>query len=399
LFIESLVEKDQEIAYLRFDLQEAQRNSFVAENNYENLKVELRSQALELEEKEDVYKKNLEDIKKEMEDNNIQNLIEEIRKNEDKDRDFFNQYRLMEEKMRSFESKVTEKDQEIEDLLKENGKTLMEREKLFEKIKNLEENVEILEIKIKNKKIEDNIKENDFLNQINIINEQNSQLEKNLIEANKKVMFLETKTQLCILKNEKKKKKIGDEREKSTEMLNSYKDEMNKLHKTYEEKENDWLNEQTLLRNEIKILKEEKSVQLFRRRKKQNSLKDEFQVMNTPPEKIDLNDPKTFFERIGGRAICKNKFVEFDEILERIKRENDEFIDDFEPYVEDLKKIIKGLEREMEDLKKDNNEINKEKEKFHNDYLEMMKKLEPKPEKQKENHAYLGFGLIPFLRR
>ena len=397
LFIESLFEKDQEIAYLRFDLQEMQKNSFHTENSYENIKQELRSQALEMEEKDTQHRKILLDLKKEWEEEGLRKLMEEIRMNEEKEQEFMNQYRQLEEKFRCFEQRVLEKEQEIEELFKENSFLAQEKNELLGKIKFDEIKIEDLENKIKNICLDHKFKENEFHNTIDSLKEQISQMDKHFNEASKKVLMYESKYQLFSLKNEKKKKKIKEEREKFNEMANEYKEELQRLSITYKEKEKEWLNEQSFLREELKAAREEKSIQFIRRMTKQTSLKEEFDSINSSPEKIDLKDPKNLFERIGGRAVAQNKFIEFNEILERMRRENEDLIDEFEPYFEDLQKIIKSLEQEMEKLKKNHSETKQEKEELFN----LLKKSQISEKKKEEKNGYFDFslGFIPFFKR
>ena len=397
LFIESLVEKDQEIAYLRFDLQEMQRNSFHTENSYENIKLELRSQALDMEEKDTQHRKILEELRRELEEEGLRKLMEEIRINEEKEQGFMNQYRQLEEKFRCFEQRVLEKEQEIEELRKEKMDFAEEKNELLGKIKFYEIKIEDLENKIKNIGLDNKFKENEFHNTIDSLKEQISQMDKNLNEANKKVLMFESKYQLYLLKNEKKKKKIKEEREKFDEMANGYKEELKRLSRKYEEKEKEWLNEQTFLREELKAAREEKSIQFIRRMTTQISLKEEFDSINSTPEKLDLKDPKNLFERIGGRAVSQNKFIEFNEILERMRRENEDLIDEFEPYFEDLQKIIKSLEQEMEKLKKNNLETKQEKEKEKEELFNLLKKSQISEKKKEEKNGYFGF--IPFFKR
>lgn len=393
LFIESLVEKDQEIAYLRFDLQEMQKNSFHTENSYENIKIELRSQALEMEEKDTQYRKILEDLRRELEEEGLRKLMEEIRINEEKEQGFMNQYRQLEEKFRCFEQRVLEKEQEIEELIKEKSVFAEEKNEILGKIRFYEIKIEDLENKIKNMGLDHKLKENEFRNTIDSLKEQISHMDKSFNETSKKVLMFESKYQLFLLKNEKKKKKIIEEREKFDEMANGYKDELKRLSRNYEEKEKEWLNEQSFLREELKATREEKSIQFIRRMTKQTSLKEELNSINSTPEKIDLKDPKNLFERIGGRVVSQNKFIEFNEILERMRRENEDLIDEFEPYFEDLQKIIKSLEQEMEKLKKNNMETKQEKEELFN----LLKKSQINEKKKEEKNGYFGF--IPFFKR
>lgn len=401
LFIESLVEKDQEIAYLRFDLQELQKNSFHTENSYENIKLELRSQALEMEEKDTQHRKILEDLRRELEEEGLRKLVEEIRINEEKEQGFMNQYRQLEEKFRFFELRVLEKEQEIEELLKEKSFFAEENKELSGKIKFYEIKIEDLETRIKNIGLDYKFKESEFHNTINSLKEQISQMDRNFNETSKKILMFESKSQLFLLKNEKKKKKIKEEREKFDEMINNYKEELKRLSRNYEEKEKELLNEQSFLREELKAAREEKSIQFIRRMTKQTSLKEEFDSINSTPEKIDLKDPKNLFERIGGKVVSKNKFIEFNEILERMRRENEDLIDEFEPYFEDLEKIIKSLEQEMEKLKKNNFETNQEIEKKKEELANLLKKLQLDEKKKEEKNGYFDFslGFIPFLKR
>jgi len=399
LFIESLVEKDQDINFLKMELEEKERKSFFEENLLEEMKNQNRNQALEFEQKEDFLNKQLESLKNKLEEGFTSKLFEEIHKNEEKERAFFEEYRDLEDKSRLFEEKYKEKQIEIDALLKEKAVLNKEIEWLNQGIKGFERKIEEIEIIRKNNIFEVIKKENLMKKALEEEKEKNLNKEKNFMEISKKMMNLETKNQLFLLKDEKKKQKIREERKKNKENMFLFKEELEEMRKKQEEITKEWLFEKKELNLEISMLKEEK-VQSFFKKYKGNSLGEEFLAMESSKKTIFTKDPKDLFERIGGKEISKSKISEFEDIVDKFRRNlwgNEELFEDFEIFIEDLKKILERNVMEIGDLKKKIEENEKGKELYKGQLEEILKKFDEKEEKKKENKLF-GFG-IPFFRR
>ena len=401
LFIESIVEKDQEINIMSLELHEMQNQAISFENLIEDMKIQMRTQALEYEDKETHLIHEMDRIKTEIEEQFMHKFIEEIKTNEEKEAKIMQEYRELEEKTKEYDSKITEKDLEIKSFHRENTKLYKEIEGLRENIIIYEKNIEEMIINRKTMTFEEINKENQYKKLLDGEKDKSSLMEKNLLENSKKVMSLEAKIQLLSLKNDKKKQKIREEREKSEEIRRYFESEFETLRKKYTEKENEWNNEKNKLQREIHTLREEKNHYQFRRRRpKEYSLGDEFKAFESYKE-IDFKDPKALFERIGGREIAKSKFSEFEDILEKLKENfegNDEIIEEFEPFIENLKKVLNKIFRETGDLRKNVEEITKEKEVYKAQFEEILRKYEENSEKQKNQSSFFNFG-IPFLRR
>lgn len=387
LFIESIIEKESEIALSEQALQEAKSSLSLHENALEDLKAQIRSQALEFEAKEQEAFNSFELQLQFMQENYNKTLINELNEKDSKEKVFWEEFHAIEEKYHDLQGVLESYKVEIEALK-------YEKCHLIEKIGGINENIPLMEKKIKDYELkqrilisEYNINEKSLLSDINRQKNEIDDLQRKNSENTKKLLGLESRIQLVTLQNIKKRKKILNEREETEKIMRNTKE-------SYENNIKELINRETTLKRAFSNLQKD-----FNDLQKDFSdLKEENSLLCNKSRKnkgavIETGLEGELFERISGKFIEKGKFNEIREILDILKEDYKDLYEE-----EDIRRLVYEIEKDFKKIKKDLDVVLQEKEEYKEKIEEILLKKRAEIERNDGNRkkGFLGIKL-PFF--
>lgn len=381
LFIESIVEKDQEILILKENLQDAQKIIFEDQQNIEKIKILTRQQAIEAEEREDILEQKLIIQKANLEKEYFGRIEAEYQQFYKKEQDLVFRYSDLESKVHNLEHLLQHQTQVSQDLQQKLDNNSKENQRLIAEIHNYK--IDLQNLNKEKKDFKDILKERDR-NYESLIKESNDnfqRLQKSLIEKEQKLLLSENTALLYLHKLEKKRNKLFHERQISSESNENLKE----IKKTLINMENEWNKEKKQLNDEISAL----SLKKIQRKKyaKITSLQDEIWSETKEGNKYPFS---CLFEKVRGPEISKSKFSQIQNIMDDFiinfveNWENVDLLEEIKEIWEKVQIILNKIEKEQKEVKE--NLIISEKEilDYKKNFLDLLEKFKEKEKKEKE---------------